>query len=747
RRASSDVPTNSTAFVIARRIFSMPRLFMPFFRSLRHSQSRRRRRVLRNCSPAGLSPVEQSTESLEGRVLLSTQQILSSGPVAQVAAGEIIEFPVRYQTANDAGTPTALGATGLSFNLHFDSTKLDFLGVQGLFTEGVVDQPTTAAAETVSDNDSSTNMVLKTSYSDTNGTAGWPDAPSSFGMNLYTARFRAKAGFNGTFINFSSNSTGNVVGGPGGTFNFESSSLQIIPAEVAVTVADVTVTEGQSAVFTVTLQQAPTEAVTLTYSTAQTNGGPISAIAGEDFVAVQNGSLTFNPGETQKTISVSTINDTEVENDEEFGIVVTVPGSPPAEAVATIVDDDSSSPRLSISNAAAVTEGGNSVFTVTLTPASQSQVTVKFATADGNTPEAATAGQDYVAQANGTLTFAPGETTKTITVVTIDDTVSNEFSVEEFQVVLSAPTGAILSQTASVGIGRINDNEQALPVASIANANAVVEGGTAQFVISLDTAPAAGTVTVHYSTQSGEGPNGAVSGTDFTPQADATVVFSAGQKQKTISVATTNDTTVESTETFTVVINSVDGGLVDSAKSSATGTILDNDGSGSNIPGDIDGSGGFDANDSFLIHLILLGGTNTHIDLSKGASPLSAAEIRALAGQLGTAGGDVDGNGSFDANDSFLIHLIELGGTNAHIDLSKGASSLSADAIRTNVNNLGQVSGASAPVVAALFAAESDNLFGTTNAASTAAQSAVSSADDSSDALSGDAFRDWIDLV
>ncbi|MEO2027924.1 MAG: Ig-like domain-containing protein, partial [Fuerstiella sp.] len=105
-------------------------------------------------------------------------------------------------------------------------------------------------------------------------------------------------------------------------------------------------------------------------------------------------------------------------------------------------------------------------------------------------------------------------------------------------------------------------------------------------------------------------------------------------------------------------------------------------------PGDVDGDQDFDANDSFLIHLVKLSGTDTQINQSKGSSPLSAVEIRAALTQLNTLG-DVDGDQDFDANDSFLIHLVKLSGTDAQIDQSKGNSPLTAAQIRANINALG----------------------------------------------------------
>src|SRR3954452_12484938 len=77
-------------------------------------------------------------------------------------------------------------------------------------------------------------------------------------------------------------------------------------------------------------------------------------------------------------------------------------------------------PTIRITDAPAVTEGNTgsraATFTVTLSAASTLSVTVAYATGNGT----ATAGSDYRA-ASGTLTFAPGETIKTITILVNGD--------------------------------------------------------------------------------------------------------------------------------------------------------------------------------------------------------------------------------------------------------------------------------------------------------------------------------------
>jgi hypothetical protein len=83
-------------------------------------------------------------------------------------------------------------------------------------------------------------------------------------------------------------------------------------------------------------------------------------------------------------------------------------------------------------------------FAVSLSKPSAVLVTVSFATTDGT----AIAGSDYT-QTSGTLTFAPGQTTRTILVQTLDDTVAE--GSETFTVILSNPVGATITDDQSVG--------------------------------------------------------------------------------------------------------------------------------------------------------------------------------------------------------------------------------------------------------------------------------------------------------
>jgi hypothetical protein len=183
------------------------------------------------------------------------------------------------------------------------------------------------------------------------------------------------------------------------------------------TISDVTVKEGNTgtvnAVFTVRLSAASDRPVTVHYATADG-----TATAGSDYNAA-SGDLIFAPGETTKTVTVAVLGDRSPEATESFAVNLTSTDAvvSDGQGVGTIADDE---PRIRINDV--IRLEGNSgttrfVFTVSLSAAYDEGVTVNFATADGS---ATVADHDYQAQ-SGTLTFAPGETTKTISIVVHGD--------------------------------------------------------------------------------------------------------------------------------------------------------------------------------------------------------------------------------------------------------------------------------------------------------------------------------------
>ncbi len=621
---------------------------------------------------------------LETRTLLPAHLILSDAPALTVSPGGSVNVPIVYQTLNDSGVPEALKSDQFNFNLHFDADVLTWVSTTNVFTEGIQDTPDQTLAETDQlvvgdDQDPDTDTVLLANYA---SASGWPANPNVNGQLLYVARFTAKSGFTGSTIKFSANQTGSVVG-QSTDFSFESFPVVLqTPAGLTLSVSDAAaVTEGADSQFMVKLSAAPTSPVTVEYSTLDGNG-PTGATSPQDYTAQSSQTLTFAAGETEKFVTIATIDDALVEPTESFRVALSNASGATlgtAQAMGTINDNDNALPTVSVTNASSVTEGNNATFDVTLNSVATTTVTVAYSTADGNGPTGATNGVDLTAQTDQVLTFAAGETTKTITVATIDD--EHPEPAEEFEVTLSNAVGATISR--GTAVGTINDNDSDLPTFSIADAPAITEGNDAVFTVTLSES-SSDAVTVNYSTNDGNGPTGAMAASDFTGLTNQTLTFAAGETEKTITVSTTDDSVEETTETFEVTLSNAVGASI--TTSVATGTIFDND-SVPTLPGDVDGDDDFDANDSFLIQLVKLSGTNTQIDQSKGPSTLTAAQIRTNINQL-SAPGDVDGDNDFDANDSFLIQLVKLSGADAQINSSKGTSALTAAQIRANVNSL-----------------------------------------------------------
>ena len=320
--------------------------------------------------------------------------------------------------------------------------------------------------------------------------------------------------------------------------------------------------EGGAATFTVTLNKASGQTVTVEYETR--NG---TATADSDFTPT-SGTLEFEPGDTEETLSVDLLDDSAPEDPEEFTVVLSSPSAARLQrgsGTGTITDNDvvGPLPTVSIGDAEAVGEGGEAVFTVTLSPASSRLVTVKYATDDGT----ALAGTDY-RPVSETLRFAANETTKTIRVRTIQDTTAEQ--TENFTVELSDPAGATLGTRS--GTGTITDDDEGgLPEVSIGDAPPVTEGSSveAEFTVRL-TVAVTEEVTVEYRTVDGT----AVADRDYTTTA-GTLRFAANDMEKTISVPVADDTTAERTEYFTVELSDPRGATL--GRRSGTGTINDND--------------------------------------------------------------------------------------------------------------------------------------------------------------------------
>ena len=315
--------------------------------------------------------------------------------------------------------------------------------------------------------------------------------------------------------------------------------------------------------FGVLLTNANSTAVSVGYATADG-----TAIAGSDYSS-DSGTLTFNPGETSKTVAVTIIDASLAEDDETFTLNLSnaTGGIAIADATGTAtIQNDDPDPTVSVANAS-VLEGDIGTTTlslpVTLSGPSGREVDVDYATSDGT----ATAVSDYAAT-SGTLVFAAGETSKQI-----DVTVNSDIQVEgneTLTVTLSAPFNADLGS--SVATGTITNDDNVGPKLAVSDTS-MLEGnsGTSPLTFTVAMAPVSGSdMTVDYTTSDGT----ATAGSDYTA-ASGTLTIPAGQSSGSIAVSVLGDTKYEPNENFTLTLSNPVGATI--VGGTAAGTITDDD--------------------------------------------------------------------------------------------------------------------------------------------------------------------------
>ena len=215
---------------------------------------------------------------------------------------------------------------------------------------------------------------------------------------------------------------------------------------------------------------------------------------------------------------------------------------------------------------AGVTEtnaGSTLNFKVVLSAAATSNVSVQYATAD----KTAKAPADYTAT-SGTLTFTPGQITKTVSVPVAGDTLYE--LTETFFLNVSNPVGATIADAQGVGTIKNDDAKPSVTIADVTKAEGASGAKTKfAFTVTLSTVSGAAT-TVKWATADGT----AVAGSDYTA-ASGTVSIPAGVTSKTFTVFLIGDATVEPNETFFVNLTSPVNATI--ADTQAVGAITNDD--------------------------------------------------------------------------------------------------------------------------------------------------------------------------
>ena len=347
-------------------------------------------------------------------------------------------------------------------------------------------------------------------------------------------------------------------------------------ASSSLSVSSPSVTEGGSGTTTVLqfalrLSPASTERVTVDYADA----GDGTATPGADYETFGGGTLTFEAGETLRTIAVTVLGDDQEEDDET--VVLALSGAANARlaaprAAGTIEDDDAPPPPALVANSPTVREGDDGFATlswrVSLLPPSANEVRLDYADAGTGTAER---GVDYLALERGTLVFAPGDTIRAIQVRVVGDH-ANEPD-ETVVIALSNAQGAPLLTAEATGTIR-DDDPSVLSVDSPQVQEGDAGGGPAALVFTVALTPASyQEVVVAYAD------NGAGTATperDYRKLEPGTLSFAPGDTLKTVRVTVTGDDLDEPDETVVLQLDSAANANI--TKGTGTGTILDDDG-------------------------------------------------------------------------------------------------------------------------------------------------------------------------
>jgi hypothetical protein len=235
----------------------------------------------------------------------------------------------------------------------------------------------------------------------------------------------------------------NVEGAQAGVFT--QTNILIIDNDIAyLGIMPVTVDERAGSVTLVITQSISSTLQSLVgYTTVDG-----SAVAPDDYQAA-SGTAVIPPGSTATTLTLTVVNDTEVEPPESFTVRLLDPlNATLVQSTTTVaILDDDGLPRLTVENTVADEASGRMIFAVTLETAWPNTVTVAYATAGGT----AQVGVDY-RPAAGRLLLPAGTTTGTITLQLLQDDLPE--ADETIVLALSAPEQAQLVQTEAQGILR-----------------------------------------------------------------------------------------------------------------------------------------------------------------------------------------------------------------------------------------------------------------------------------------------------
>lgn len=357
---------------------------------------------------------------------------------------ETLTATLSNASAGSIGTASATGTINENDTAPSFSVAASSATEGGPVTFTVTKTGSTALAHDVNYATSSGTATQGTDFTSASGTLSFASGDTTKTFTVNTTQDSTSES-NETFtVTLSGATAGATIGTAtaNGTINDDDAT-----SNTAYTFSNASATEGSSITFTVTRTGTPVGVETIDYATSSG-----TATSGTDFTAA-SGTLTFQISDTSKTFAVSTTQDTTYEGNETLTATLAnlVGGASITNATRTgTINENDTAPSFAINNSSA-TEGSSITFTVTKTGTTALSHDINYASSSGT----ATSGTDFTAT-SGALTFTSGQTTRTFTVATTNDSAAE--SNETLNITLSSATnGATISD--SSGVGTINDND------------------------------------------------------------------------------------------------------------------------------------------------------------------------------------------------------------------------------------------------------------------------------------------------
>ena len=331
------------------------------------------------------------------------------------------------------------------------------------------------------------------------------------------------------------------------------------PGTIAFSSTSYSVNEDGTPVANITLNRTGGSDGEVSVTLTPSNG---TATAGSDY----NNSpitVTFADGVTSQTVTIPIINDTVYEPTETVNLTLSNPTNgatlgTQTTAVLSIIDNDSVPGVLSFSNATYdINENGTLVTQVTInrTGGSDGEISAQILLTNGT----ATSGSDYVATPI-TVNFANGETSKTVTIPIINDTVLE--NTETINLTLTNPTGgATINDAQKSAIVNILDDDFKPTLTVNINSQQVNEGNTIQGTVTRNTDTTAPLTVTLVNSESSQ------------ITVPTTVTIPAGATSATFNITAVDDTLIELPKNYTIIASA--SGFISGQNTVA---VIDNDG-------------------------------------------------------------------------------------------------------------------------------------------------------------------------